>query len=246
MSNNSLREIFESHSGRRVHKFNHYIEIYERYFSKYIDKEVVILEIGISHGGSLQMWRKYFGKKARIYAVDINPDCKKLEEENIKIFIGSQEDRNFLSQIVREMPSPDIIIDDGGHTMKQQITSFEVLYGHLKNDGIYLCEDTCTSYWYEYDGGLRRKGTFVEYSKKLIDYLYAWHFKSHRVKIDEFTTHTNAIHFYDSMVIFEKMQRTAPENVIKGEKSVDHNDDPMASKRTFRHRLIKKFRSLWS
>src|SRR6202022_707195 len=114
--NNSLREIFDNHSARQIHKLSHYFEIYERYFSKYIDKEVVILEIGISHGGSLQMWRKYFGKKAKIFAVDINPECKKLEEENIKIFIGSQEDKYFLSKIVKEMPSPDIIIDDGGHT----------------------------------------------------------------------------------------------------------------------------------
>lgn len=239
-----LREIFNSHNGNLIHKFDHYIEIYERYFSQYIDKEVVILEIGISHGGSLQMWKRYFGDKARIYAVDINPECKKLEEVNVKVFIGSQEDKSFLSLLANEIPRPDIIIDDGGHTMNQQIASFEVLYSYLRDDGIYLCEDTCTSYWYEYGGGLYRKNTFVEYSKKLIDHLYAWHFKNNKVTVGNFTRSTNAIHFYDSMVVFEKLQRTPPLNIQKGEKIINHNEDPMSGKRTLIHQVIKKLRSI--
>ncbi|HWB90375.1 MAG TPA: class I SAM-dependent methyltransferase [Puia sp.] len=242
----SLRDIFENHQGRLIHKFSHYFDIYERYFSKYRGTDVVILEIGISHGGSLQMWRKYFGEQARIYAVDINPDCKKLEETNVKIFIGSQEDRNFLEKLAGEIPTPDIIIDDGGHTMRQQITTFEVLYPYLKSNGIYLCEDTCTSYWYEYGGRRGKKDTFVEYSKRLVDYLYAWHFKSKKVHINEFTTSTNSIHFYDSMVIFEKMPRTAPKDMQQGQKTVDHNEDPQAYRKTLFHKIIKKIDSLRS
>lgn len=243
---NTLREIFERHSGRLIHKQDHYIEIYETYFSKYRDTDVVILEIGIAHGGSLQMWKKYFGNKAKIFAVDINPDCKTLEEENVKIFIGSQEDKAFLSKLINEIPRPDIIIDDGGHTMKQQITTFEMLYSYLKESGIYLCEDTCTSYWYEYGGGLRRKGTFIEYSKRLIDYLYAWHFKSRHLKVGDFTMITNSIHFYDSMVFFEKKQRQEPVNRQIGEKTINHNEDPMANKRTVFHQIMKKIHYLTS
>lgn len=245
MSNN-LRDIFNSHSGRLIHKLSHYFDVYEKYFSKYVDTDVVILEIGISHGGSLQMWKKYFGNKARIFAIDINPDCKRFEEENIKIFIGSQEDRNFLSQVINQMPELDIIIDDGGHTMKQQIVSFETLYNKVKNNGIYLCEDTCTSYMYEYDGGLRRSGTFVEYSKKLIDKLYAWYFTNEKVKVDDFTLSTNAIHYYDSMVIFEKLPREKPVDLMQGEKTIAHNEDPMAHKRNIWHRIRKKVLSLGS
>lgn len=240
----NLREIFENHTGRVVHKYDHYLEIYERYFSKYIDKEVVILEIGISHGGSLQIWKKYFGPKVRIYAIDINPECKKLEDENVKIFIGSQEDPEFLKQIVNQVPQPDIIIDDGGHTMKQQIVSFEILYPFLKNSGIYLCEDTCTSYWYEYDGGLKRKGTFIEYSKKLIDALYAGHINSKKFPVNDFTYQTSSIHFYDSIVIFEKISRQPAQHVMKGTDKIPHDEDPMASKRTLLHQIIKKLRSI--
>jgi len=240
---NSLRQIFESHTGGLIHKLDHYIEIYDTYFSRYRNREMVILEIGAAHGGSLQMWKKYFGDKARIFAVDINPDCKKLEEENIKVFIGSQEDRSFLSKLLSEIPKADIIIDDGGHTMRQQITTFEMLYDHVKEDGIYLCEDTHTSYWYEYGGGLRRKNSFIEYSKKLIDYLYGWHFKSRKVEISRFTESTNAIHFYDSMVFFEKKPRQKPVNVQIGKKIIQHNEDPMASKRSLVHQVIKKIRT---
>lgn len=65
------------------------------------------------------MWKSYFGDKAKIFGIDIDPRCKKLEEENIKIFIGSQSDRKFLRELKELIPKIDILIDDGGHSMKQ-------------------------------------------------------------------------------------------------------------------------------
>ncbi len=100
------------------------------------------------------MWKKYFGQNAKIYGVDINPNCKNLEEGNIEIFIGSQSDRTFLRKIKEQIPPIDILIDDGGHTMTQQIVTFEELFGHIKETGIYLCEDTHTSYQIMYGGGV--------------------------------------------------------------------------------------------
>jgi hypothetical protein len=41
----------------------------------------------------------------------------------------------------------DLIIDDGGHTMRQQQTSFGFLFRHLKVGGIYIIEDLHTSRW---------------------------------------------------------------------------------------------------
>ena len=76
------------------------------------------------HGGSLQMWQHYFKGNATIYAVDINPECKKFETDSVKIFIGSQEDKKFLQKLSSELPQIDLLIDDGGHSMKQQITTF--------------------------------------------------------------------------------------------------------------------------
>ena len=88
MSLKSLRELFYEHEGKLIHKWDHYFDVYERYLSSYRGQQVNLLEIGISHGGSIQLWKKYFGPKAHIYAIDVNPECKKLEEENTTIFIG--------------------------------------------------------------------------------------------------------------------------------------------------------------
>ena len=84
----SLREIYESHEGRLLNKWEHYIDIYDQFFNKFRNKDIVFVEIGIAHGGSLQMWRKYFGEKATIIGIDVNPECKKFEEGNTKIYIG--------------------------------------------------------------------------------------------------------------------------------------------------------------
>src|SRR6478736_6564315 len=138
----SMREIFNSLDGNLIHKWDHYLEVYDTWFSRYRGKEVHILEIGISQGGSIELWKRYFGDKLHLYGVDINPRCKELEQENVQIFIGEQEDKNFLSELKSKIPKLDILIDDGGHTMLQQIVTFEELYNHIKDNGIYLCEDT--------------------------------------------------------------------------------------------------------
>lgn len=222
MSENRLRKIFYSHEGKMIHKWDHYFDVYEKYFSKYVGEQINILEIGISHGGSLQLWKKYFGDKVNIFAIDINPQCKKLEEDRVKIFIGSQEDKSFLQQTLQELPDLDIIIDDGGHTMSQQIVSFENLYLKVKEGGLYLVEDTHTSYWYEFHGGLRKANTFIEYSKSLIDSLYEGHLPDKKgIQVSEITKHILGISFYDSIVVFEKQLRPQPFHISKGTKMIE-------------------------
>ena len=152
----SIRDLFYEHNENLIHKWDHYFEVYERYFSKYRGQKLNILEIGISHGGSIQLWKKYFGKDVQIFAIDINPECEKLKQENTTIFIGSQSDPAFLSEVKKKIPMMDIIIDDGGHTMDQQKISFEHLYSKVKDGGIYLIEDTHTSYWHQFHGGYKR------------------------------------------------------------------------------------------
>lgn len=201
---NDLERYFRKNKGRLIHKCVHYFDIYERHFSKYRGKEVVVLEIGVSHGGSLQMWQNYFGDKARIYGIDINPECEKFEEGNIKIFIGSQSDKDFLKEVSSQIPPIDIVIDDGGHTMDQQITTLKELFNHVKSDGIYLCEDLHTSYWLKYGGGHKRRGTFIEYSKNLVDKINAQYSEQSSLKADEFTRSIRGLHYYNGMLVIEK------------------------------------------
>lgn len=207
---NDLEKYFRNNRGRFIVKWEHYFEVYERYFAKYRHKEVNILEIGLWQGGSLQMWKDYFGPKAKIYGIDIDPRCKTFEEENVKVFIGSQSDRFFLKDVCNQIPKIDILIDDGGHTMQQQITTYEELFYHVKEDGIYLCEDVHTSYWPEFDGGYRRKKTFIEYSKNFIDWLNAYHSKQKALKPTDFTGSVKAVHYYDSIVVIEKGTHNKP------------------------------------
>jgi len=207
---NDLEAYFNDNKKRVIDKWSHYFEIYDRHFSKYRGKEIVLLEIGTFQGGSLQMWKSYFGDKAKIYGIDINPNCKQVEEENIKIIIGSQSDRDFLKNVIKEIPPFDILIDDGGHTMLQQIVTFEELFSHVKPDGVYLCEDLHTSYWKEYGGGFKRKGSFIEYSKNFIDELNAYYSEEKSFQVSAFTSSVNSIHYYDSVLVIEKRPTPKP------------------------------------
>ena len=216
---NDIKRYFDNNTGRLIHKWEHYFEIYDRHFNAYRNKEIVILEIGVFQGGSLQMWKNYFGPKAKIYGIDIDPECKKYEEENIEIIIGSQSDRNFLKKLRAQIPPIDILIDDGGHTMNQLRTSFDELYSHVKADGIYALEDLHTCYKIDYGGGYKRPGSFIEYSKNFIDDLHAWHSKS--LKINSFTKSIYSLHFYDSILIIQKRLMKEPVSLSSGTKIGD-------------------------
>lgn len=205
-----LEKYFRKNDDKLIHKWIHYFDIYERHFKRFRNKEIVILEIGVYQGGSLQMWKDYFGSKAKIYGIDIEPKCKALEEDNIEIFIGSQSDRKFLREVKNSIPKIDILIDDGGHRMEQLIISFEELFDHVKDDGVYLAEDLHTSYWKSWGGGYKRKNTFIEYSKNFIDFLNAYHSKQKSLQVSSFTKSVDSLHYYDSILVIEKRLREEP------------------------------------
>lgn len=237
---NDLERYFAANTGRRIVKWKHYFEIYDRHFARFRNTDVHLLEIGVSHGGSLRMWKDYFGPRARIWGVDINPHCRALAEPQIEIVIGSQDDRNFLRSLRASVPRIDILIDDGGHTMTQQVTTFEELFAHVTHDGVYLCEDLHTSYWADvYGGGHRRRGTFVEFSKRLIDELHAWHSREpRRFKISDLTRSIHSLHYYDSVLVIEKRAMSAPEVLETGDLTVPDFELP--------RNLRQKIRSWWN
>jgi len=209
---NDLEKFFKEKGNRNSHKWYHYLEIYDRHFSRFRNKEINILEFGVFDGGSLQMWKKYFGSKVNVYGVDINERCKEFEEDNVKIFIGDQEDKDFLLKLTQEIPIVDILIDDGGHTMKQQINTFEVMFNHVKNGGVYLCEDLHTSYWGRFGGGYNKPTTFIEYSKKFIDDLHRWHSKS--IRLNRSKKSIYSVIYYDSVIVIEKRRNRKPRSIM--------------------------------
>lgn len=167
------------------------------------------------------MWKHYFGDQVKIFGIDVDPRCKTLEEENIKIFIGSQSDRKFLHEIKQQIPRVDILIDDGGHTMHQQIVTYEELFDHVKDDGVYLIEDLHTSYWITHGGGHRRSGTFIEYSKNFIDAINAYHSEQGSLRVTPFTQSVDSLHYYDSILVIEKKKREKPYHEMTGQQSFD-------------------------
>jgi hypothetical protein len=216
---NDLEAFFRRHDGRLLHKWHHYFEIYDRHLARFRGKPICLVEFGVSQGGSLDMWRHYFGREAQIFGIDINPDCKQFEGPGVSIIIGDQEDRAFLKSLARTLPPVDVLIDDGGHTMKQQIHTFEELFPLVKADGVYLIEDLHTSYWKRWGGGYRKRTSFIEYSKNFIDQLNAWHSREpRRLRPFDFTRSVDSLHYYDSVLVIEKRPRSEPTHERKGQR----------------------------
>jgi len=208
---NPLEVYFRANQGRLIHKWIHYFDIYDRHFSPYRGRKVNIVEFGVSQGGSLQMWRDYFGRQATITGVDVDPRCAELTDKGVNVVIGDQEDRKFLNDLADRVGEIDIVIDDGGHTMGQQIATFEELWPRVRDGGIFLVEDLHTSYWPKYGGGYKRSGTFIEYAKNLIDQQHAWHSRNvESFKVDDYTRSIRGMHIYDSVIVFDKGQVPKP------------------------------------
>jgi len=198
---------FLTNDGRLIHKWKHYFPIYERHFQAFVYRPLTFIEIGCGLGGSLQMWKRYFGPHATIVGIDILPECKAYEEDQIEVRIGPQQDTRFLQTIVDEFGQPDIVLDDGSHMMGHVIKTFEFLYPRVARNGVYMVEDLHTSYWEEYEGGFRRPGTFIEQCKGMLDELNAEHTRD-AFPPTEFTKTTLAMHFYDSVAVFERGTHT--------------------------------------
>lgn len=123
-----------------------YMKYYAEYFDCLRERPIRLLEIGIQSGSSLRFWERYF-LNARIWGLDIDASCKEHETDKTKVIIGDQENHAFLREVIDASGGNyDIVIDDGGHLISQQKTSFKVLFDSLKNGGIYVIEDLQTSY----------------------------------------------------------------------------------------------------
>lgn len=123
-----------THQGRQIDKWAHYGPIYDKHLDPLWTTAKRVLEIGVDHGGSLQLWARAF-PSAQIVGLDINPDCKRFEEDRISVVIGDQTDTSLLATLGEF----DIVIDDGSHSIKDQTIAFNALYPRTKM--VYLIED---------------------------------------------------------------------------------------------------------
>jgi len=218
-------ELFLQHSGRTCDKWHHYLPIYDQLFNSFCQDPIRVLksksaikflELGVFKGGSLQLWRKYFGSEAVIHGVDIDPRCSELSSDDLPVHIGSQSDPKFLNTVVNEMGGIDVVLDDGSHRAKHQRVSFRTLFPLLADGGLYIIEDTHTSYWFAYGGGFKRPGTAIELGKKLVDDMHGWYhrFPSKYRTLAQFEI--SSIQFFDSIIVIKKGKRTKPVKSTRG------------------------------
>jgi 23S rRNA U2552 (ribose-2'-O)-methylase RlmE/FtsJ len=186
---NPLTDYFWSRShGPGLLKPLHYFEVYHRHLAKFVGKPVNVVEIGVYSGGSLAMWRHYFGERSRVYGVDIEEGCRRHQSDNVEIFIGDQADPAFWAEFRRRAPTVDVVLDDGGHEACQQIATLEGLLSHMAPGGVYICEDV---------GGL--DNGFHAYVEGLSRNIHAT-----GARTTGFQQTVHSLHLYPYMVVIEK------------------------------------------
>jgi len=199
-------DIFFANEGPIIHKWLHYFAIYDLVLASYVGSKVKMLEIGVSEGGSLKLWRNYLGNDAVIFGVDVDPNCSRHDGEFASVRIGSQDDARFLRTVVAEMGGVDVVLDDGSHIARHQRASFDVLFPLLNDGGLYIIEDMHTSYWPSFEGGLNRPGTAIEFLKKKIDELHA-HYRVEGLNKAERLPDIESIQFFDSIAVVKKRKQ---------------------------------------
>jgi GT2 family glycosyltransferase/glycosyltransferase involved in cell wall biosynthesis len=234
MESNPLAQYFRENRGPLMHKWLHYFDVYDRHLRRYVGTPVTLLEIGVFHGGSLKMWQTYLGPQARIVGIDIDPRCKVLEDPQTQILIGDQADPQFLAEVREKVGTVDVVIDDGGHHVEQQVMSFEELFPVVCEGGTYIVEDLHTNYWDAYGGGVRLPGTFIEHVKSLVDEMNAWHAPDSSVlPVSDLTRSVRAVHAYDSIVVLEKGLVLPPSHAASGVPVFEFSDAEVARDKHF-------------
>ena len=253
--------------GAMVWKWLHYFDVYERHFARFRNaRRINLLEFGVNAGGSIDLWRAYFGPGLRYYGVDINPECRQFEAQDSTIIVGDQTSRKSLAQIRRQLPDMDIIIDDGGHSDLMQTNTMKEMFQKLQPDGVYLCEDLGSSFHTQVTQD--NKGySMLDLTKDLIDKTQAWVFHNAAMPsqtaqgyvwnpkglpraypgtsvrqwpVDDFARSADNVHVYRAIVVVEKISKAATDA------SEMSHDDTRASDRArnkdIYERHFKKFR----
>ena len=207
--------------------------MYERHFSFFKGKQPAILEIGVRRGGSLDIWKKYFGPGSTIVGIDIDPSCQSMRSHGFHIHIGDQSDENFLQKVLEGHQEFDVVIDDGSHVGSHMIKSFEYIYPRMSANGVYVVEDVVPSIIASKSSGGKLL-SFVDYASLLVDQLnygftsqsvlenvnsgsrnasekksknvdcfYSKHLKESKPP-SLFTAMTKNVGFYPNMIVFEK------------------------------------------
>ena len=204
-------------------KLEKYFHVYYLVLSKYKSrKDLTVVEIGVKDGGSLFIWQKLF-PHAKIIGIDLNVECKKFEKDGFIIEIGDQSSQEFWKNFFYKHQNVDIIIDDGGHTNTQQISTAISCIPFIKDGGILVTEDVMCSYFFNF--GNPSKYSFINFCKKIIDDI---NFKFPGIGNFEFSlnNYVHSIEFFESIVVFKINRKQCAFNKIitNNKKNYNHED----------------------
>ena len=215
LASNPLFAYFASNrAGRPLDKWVHYLPIYEQHLERYRNRAVRVLEIGVYRGGGLDLLAHFLGPDAVLIGVDIDPGAVHAVAGRYVVELGDQEDPEFLRSVAERHGPFDIVLDDGGHRMRQQIVAVETLFPILADGGTYLVEDSHTSYWPEYADPAGP--TFISWLKDRIDDLHAYHFSTAEDLAAPWQTSLAGLHLYDSVAVLEKGEHRPPFSEVAG------------------------------
>ena len=167
----SLNDLAIKHKADKSSLYHNFASKYDRLLSGVRDTFTNVLEIGVAQGQSLKMWTDYF-PNAAIHGADIDPSCAASASysNRISFHLLDQGNETHLKSMIMFAPF-DLIIDDGNHWWREQIVSFKSLFPLVKKGGIYIVEDTCTSYWREYKN---HPISCVQHFKNMVDEVNLW------------------------------------------------------------------------
>lgn len=203
-------------------QWHNYAEVYDNYLIKKRNDPIVFVEIGFGSGNSAYMWEAYF-PNAEIHIIDIDHNnCFARFGTNLSsrctLHKADQSDPTQLQKILEKIGKKiDILIDDGGHTMKQQLVSFVEIFPHIKDNGLYIIEDLHTSYTELYKNeiylDLPNKQTMINFLKDLVDdvnFVGKMSGIANKNKFNQtrytnyYQQHIKSIHFYTSLAFIFK------------------------------------------
>ncbi len=158
-------------------KNKHYLKIYSEVFKRIEKRPITIVEVGILNGGSLEMWARYFGKHAHVIGIDSRvPEAaieffeekrNSLDFARVTMVEGDAGDESFWREFYLNNTGIDILIDDGGHSNKQQIVTLRAAIDNLAPFGLYICEDVAASFMVDF--GNPSKWSYINYVHSLSD-----------------------------------------------------------------------------
>ncbi|MEO1563375.1 MAG: class I SAM-dependent methyltransferase [Pseudomonadota bacterium] len=209
-------DMVAGNSGPVIHKWLHYLPIYDHFFGRFRETNVRFLEIGVSKGGSLKLWREYFGPDATIFGIDIDPACSDLDGRYGEVRIGSQTNLAFLDKLVDEMRGVDVIIDDGSHQMGDISATMTHLFPKLAVPGVYLIEDLHTAFWENYGGGVHTQTNFFRYLPSFAQRLHRCYHSSSDDGLPSGFDEMSSFHVYDSVTVLCKSPQHAPRHARVG------------------------------